>query len=79
MTAIGLLAWAAFATTVQVLVYARGLNAWDELEAEAPDQAVEEPEPAAPAHRGRFDPRAVSLAAALAFVAPAGQHRVGRC
>jgi len=68
VTAIGLVAWAAFATTVQVLVYARGLNAWDELEAKAPDQAVEEPEPAAPAHRGRFDPRAVSLAAALAFV-----------
>ncbi len=69
VTAIGLLVWAAFATTVQVLVYARGLNAWDELEASAPDQAVEEPEPAPPAHRGRFDPRAVCVAATLAFVA----------
>jgi hypothetical protein len=75
LTAAGLLAWAAFASVVQVLVYRRGLGRWDAL-AGAPDGA--------PAHsrrldrhiggkldtsegRRRFDPRAVTVAAAVAF------------
>jgi hypothetical protein len=63
-TGVGLLAWAAFASTVQVLVYRRGLHGWP------PDSAGElrdaGPEPSDPGHR-RFDPRAVALAAAIAF------------
>ena len=69
VTAIGLLAWAAFATTVQVLVYRRGLDAWEEIEASgAAEPGVQPDEPAGPAHRGRFDPRAVSVVAAVLFV-----------
>ena len=53
-----------FATTVQVLVYRRGLHAWDELEAgTAPAGHVSEPRTRR-RPPGRFDPRAVSLAAA---------------
>lgn len=64
ITAVGLLAWAAFASTVQVLVYRRGLRTWpDDERAEGEEGAGEEP----PVQRGRFDPRAVALAAALAF------------
>jgi hypothetical protein len=75
LTLAGLLAWAAFASTVQVLVYRRGLREWDELalqhrgEAPAPrwgrnvaHSATERP------HLGRFDPRAVAAAALIAFV-----------
>jgi hypothetical protein len=104
LTLAGLLGWAAFASTVQVLVYRRGLRGWDGFAAAARDgsdvtrdmrdqrnagaHAVGaaaraggvEPaavgaaaraggvEPAAAAgHRRRFDPRAVTLAAAAAF------------
>ena len=69
VTGIGLLAWAIFATTVQVLVYRRGLEAWDDVEAGAAAEPRTEAAaaPESP-HRGRFDPRAVSLAAAVAFV-----------
>ena len=75
LTAAGLVIWAVFASVLQVLVYRRGLRDWDELEsagvpAEEPDTREEEV-PAAtgtrPAWRGRFDPRAVTLAAAVAF------------
>ena len=68
LTAIGLVAWAAFASTVQVLVYRRGLRTWDARAGHAShvDPAIggkretrEEPR--------RFDPRAVALAAAVAF------------
>src|SRR5688500_10354890 len=38
LTLLGLLAWAAFASTVQVLVYRRGLRAWSGLDAEAERQ-----------------------------------------
>ena len=31
LTLAGLLAWAAFASTVQVLIYRRGLASWDRL------------------------------------------------
>jgi hypothetical protein len=63
-TAVGLLAWAAFASTVQVLVYRRGLHAWPLGSAHELRDAG--PEPSDPGHR-RFDPRAVALAAAIAF------------
>jgi hypothetical protein len=77
LTLAGLLAWAAFASTVQVLVYRRGLRTWDLTDSEP----GREPEPSAdvalepgaggdgsPARAGRFDPRAVAAAALLAFV-----------
>jgi hypothetical protein len=82
LTAAGLLAWAAFASTVQVLVYRRGLRRWEDG---APSAAAGpgESEGAAPAAQtgraepglgrpngapgGRFDPRAVAVAAAIAF------------
>ena len=64
-TVASLVGWAVFASVVQVLVYRRGLRAWptgeDPLHVhphDAPDDA--------PA-RGRFDPRAVVLSAAIAF------------
>jgi hypothetical protein len=69
LTAIGLVAWAAFASTVQVLVYRRGLASWDQLAAHPTDidpnmsgqrKPRDEFEP-------RFDPRAVTLAALVAF------------
>ena len=75
LTGLSLLGWAAFASTVQVLVYRRGLREWREPEPEAPpaepeaaarDAAAPEP-PARPPFRGRFDPRLVTAAAALAF------------
>jgi hypothetical protein len=64
LTALGLLAWAGFASAVQVTVYRRGLKRWPE-----PAEG-ERPEPNARGtseHRQRFDPRAVTLAAAIAF------------
>jgi hypothetical protein len=65
LTALGLLAWAAFASAVQVMVYRRGLRRW-------PDEAPDGPPPEANArnavvHRQRYDPRAVALAAVVAF------------
>ena len=63
LTVAGLLLWTAFASTVQVLIYRRGLVRWPE----APESWVERtPEPVERA-TGRFDPRAVALAAAVAF------------
>jgi hypothetical protein len=76
LTLASLLAWAAFASTVQVLVYRRGLRSWDasgderQHRGEAPparwqrnvaDSATNL------CHLGRFDPRAVSLSAVVAF------------
>jgi hypothetical protein len=63
-TAVALFAWAAFASTVQVLVYRRGLHAWPLGSAQELRDAG--PEPSDPGHR-RFDPRAVALAAGIAF------------
>jgi hypothetical protein len=61
----GLVGWAVFASVVQVLVYRRGLLSWptgeDPLHVH-PEDALDE----TPA-RGRFDPRAVVLSAAIAF------------
>jgi hypothetical protein len=66
LTLAGLLAWAAFASTVQVLVYRRGLRGWEGEIAEAEQGARERQ------HRGepdplRFDPRAVACASVVAF------------
>jgi hypothetical protein len=64
----GLLAWAVFASAVQVLVYRRGLHGWPRpgqehaLHVDAAPAGAAEPE-----RRRRFDPRAVALAAAIAF------------
>jgi hypothetical protein len=64
-TVVSLVGWAVFASVVQVLVYRRALLAWpageDPLHVHA-----EEATGTAPA-RGRFDPRAVVLSAAIAF------------
>jgi hypothetical protein len=79
VTTVGLVVWAAFASTVQVLVYRRGLARWEEaseiVDREEPAVAASagrfdpaEP-PASPAGRaGRFDPRLVAAAAAVAFL-----------
>jgi hypothetical protein len=64
-TGVVLTAWAGFASSVQVLVYRRGLHGWPReqlLEARELD-----PEPDDDGRR-RFDPRAVALAALGAFV-----------
>ena len=66
LTLAGLLVWTAFASTVQVLVYRRGLRTWPEPEADAEAAPAEAPSPRAIA--GRFDPRAVAAAALIAFV-----------
>jgi hypothetical protein len=68
LTLASLLAWAAFASTVQVLVYRRGLRAWADEDSSAtpPPPAAREDRQAAAA--GRFDPRAVAAAALIAFV-----------
>lgn len=65
-TAIALLAWAAFAAFVQVHVYRRGLRRWPRLE-QPPAAAPADSSSQAPARRA-FDPRAIALAAAVAFV-----------
>jgi hypothetical protein len=70
LTVIGLLAWTAFASTVQVLVYRRGLRRWDGLLDTEPTRngvVGAHADPPAAATRRRFDPRAVTLAAAVAF------------
>jgi hypothetical protein len=78
LTMASLVAWAAFASTVQVLVYRRGLRSWDRLASdESPANRKtggkrttrEEGEGgAAAAARGRrFDPRVIALAAAVVF------------
>jgi hypothetical protein len=78
LTVLTLLAWAAFASTVQVLVYRRGLVAWPALERQHRGEPKPPPEPGwavevahtatKTAHPARFDPRAVTLSAAVGFV-----------
>jgi hypothetical protein len=75
LTLAGLLAWAAFASTVQVLVYRRGLRGWDASAAEEgaadPPRAGWQANAALSAtnlrHPGNFDPRAVAAASVVAF------------
>jgi len=63
ITFAGLILWGVAASIAQVLVYRRGLQRW-------PSEGVEgSPPPEEPErHTGRFDPRAATVAAALAFV-----------
>jgi hypothetical protein len=76
LTVASLLVWAAFASIVQVLVYRRGLRDWESRDGGSAEPPVASPAPvAAPAepaeagpHSRRFDPRAVAIAAAIAFV-----------
>jgi hypothetical protein len=78
VTVAGLLAWAAFASTVQVLVYRRGLRNWEEFAASASDatdvtrdiggqRQSRGPVARIATRRRRWDPRMVTLAAAVAF------------
>lgn len=70
LTAAGLVAWAAFASVVQVLVYRRGLRGWDAAYVGRKgygNRKVGEARADDPARRRRFDPRAVALAASVAF------------
>ena len=71
LTAVSIVAWTVFASVVQVLVYRRGLTRWPQAPQATGARAAEELEPVA----GRFDPRAVALAATIAFVVlVAGLH-----
>ena len=65
LTGLGLVAWTAFASTVQVLVYRRGLASWPDDELDRQPEAAAPPP--SPAHAGRFDPRLVAASAAIAF------------
>jgi hypothetical protein len=70
LTLAGLLGWAAFASTVQVLVYRRGLRMWarDGRAAESAIRRHDAPRAARAEAPGlRFDPRAVTVAAAIGF------------
>jgi hypothetical protein len=70
LTLASLLAWAAFASTVQVLVYRRGLRTWKDSNEGEPERrwsGIVAENATNPYHRGRFDPRAVTLSAAVAF------------
>lgn len=73
VTVLALLAWAAFASSVQVLVYRRGLRTWEDepQHPNGPDPGEREsgrfPTPTT-APRSRFDPRCVAVAALVAFV-----------
>ena len=62
VTLAGLLVWGGFASAVQVWVYRRGLRDWST----GPDEQGEVPAAPSP-HDGRFDARAVALAAAIGF------------
>ncbi len=68
LTAVSLLVWAAFASTVQVLVYRRGLREWGggEIRRQAPEKSSTPPSSTA-ARSGRFDPRAITLSAVVTF------------
>ena len=65
LTLLGLLAWSAFASAVQVVVYRRGLKRWPDESGGASDAQPEAQDQ--DAHPHRFDPRAVALAAVVAF------------
>ena len=64
LTIVGIVVWSVFASTVQVLVYRRGLRRWG---TDAPERVQPPPAPLEPSTPGRFDPRAVTVGAAIAF------------
>jgi hypothetical protein len=66
LTVATLLAWAAFASTVQVLVYRHGLDSWNDGN-EGVWRKKLGPGPRKVLHTRRFDPRAVAISAAVAF------------
>ena len=73
LTLAGLLAWAAFASTIQVLVYRHGLRMWADAPAEESPGAAHGRQGGSALDRRfdsgrRFDPRAVAVAALVAFV-----------
>jgi hypothetical protein len=69
LTAIGLLAWGVFASVVQVLVYRRGLARWpDEDEDDGRCVSGNSHRNRNADTRRRFDPRAITLTAAVLFV-----------
>jgi hypothetical protein len=63
---VSLLAWAAFASTVQVLVYRRGLGSWNDS-TEGVWRRNLAPGARKVLHTRRFDPRAITVSAAVAF------------
>ncbi len=66
LTGVALVAWTAFASVVQVLVYRRGMAHWPSQQLVPDDGRPEPAEPVASARR--FDPRAATLASGIAFV-----------
>ena len=80
LTVASLIAWAAFASTVQVLVYRRGLRSWNDSNEGEPERRwwgnVAE-NATNPHHHGRFDPRAITLSAAVAFALLLGSTEWG--
>lgn len=65
-TIISLVAWAVFASAVQAIVYRRGLMRWP-ADPPDPDEPLEVSERGTRPAEARFDPRAVVVAAAIAF------------
>jgi hypothetical protein len=68
LTGAGLLGWAVFATVVQVGVYRRALRDWDDSPQEAAGGQEATGGGDSAWRGGRFDPRLVTAAAAVAFV-----------
>src|SRR5687767_8543038 len=76
LTVASLLAWAAFASTVQVLVYRHGLGTWDALRHDRQHRGEAREAGGGDSWRktqrilttSRFDPRMVTLSAAVLFV-----------
>ena len=66
-TAVTLLIWTVVGSTLQALVYRRGLRRWP-ADPAAPDPDAEPPPPRTDVPHARFDPRAVFGAAVVAFV-----------
>ena len=67
-TVAGLLLWTVFASLTQVAVYRRGLLGWSAAAARVqPGRGAARAADGTPARRPRFDPRAVAVAAIVAF------------
>ena len=63
-TALSLVGWAFVASLVQVVLYRRGMRRWPPVTAARPESASEREDLGG---QGRFDPRAVAVAATVAF------------